>query len=151
MLAEKNDARGELATGLTAIAAASSSASGIPGPYQPDFSNVSSVFDPNAEHPSQQELANKQMYDTISGFKQLHAATAEGQAKEEQQKVIDGMSKFVALTMLKQQKADEAKKLDEGKRNHWHCTVYKSLPAYDNEKAGSTTIAAFLSNLAYVL
>jgi len=151
LLAEKNDARGELATGLTTIAAAHSSASGIPGPYKPDSANVPSVFDPNAENPSQQDVVNKQMYDAISGFKLINAATAEGPAKVEQQKAIDQMSKFVALTMLKQQKEQEAKKIDEGKQNHWHCSVYKSMTAYDNEKAGAPTIDSFLSNIAYVL
>jgi hypothetical protein len=97
------------------------------------------------------DRANKQMYDNISGFKLLHSATVEGPGKEEQQKVIDQMSKFMAITMLKQQKKLETKKADDDKQNYYHCAVYKSLPPYDNEKAGAPTIAAFLENIAYGL
>jgi hypothetical protein len=171
LLADQSDARGDTPAGLATIAAnnanaravaaaggvrftdflflaATSSASGIPGPYKQYKPNV---FDPNVEHPSQQELANKQMYDNISGFRLLHSATAEGPGKEAQQKVIDQMSQFMAITMQKQQKELEKKKANDNKQNHYHCTVYKSLPSYDNEKTGASTIAAFLENIAYVL
>ena len=49
------------------------------------------------------------------------------------------MSQFMAITMQKQQKELEKKKADDNKQNHYHCAVYKSLPSYDDEKAGANT------------
>jgi hypothetical protein len=97
LLADHTDARGDNPAGLATIAAKNANArtvanggikftelllpqpvpgsSGIPGPYK------SPVFDPNVEQPGAQELADKKMYESISGFRNLHAATAEGPSK----------------------------------------------------------------------
>jgi hypothetical protein len=61
------------------------------------------------------------------------------------------MTQYMAITMDKQEKEHAKKKADDKKQNHWHCTFFKSLPSYDNEKAGAMTIAAFLQNIAYLL
>jgi hypothetical protein len=58
------------------------------------------------------------MYDSISGFKNLHAATAEGPSKEAQQRVIDQMTQYMAITMDKQAKEHAKKKADDNKQNH---------------------------------
>jgi hypothetical protein len=142
---DKADARGELATGLAAIVVASSSSSGTPGPYQP---NVSS---PNAKSPSDTEVTNKKMYDNLEGFKHAVAATAEGPEKDANQNVVDELQRFIRLSFMAQEKDREKKRADHSKQNHYHCPVFKALEKYDNEKAGASTIAAFLSSLAYML
>ena len=139
LLADHTDARGDNPAGLATIAARNANArtvanggikftelmfpqpvpgtlsahsSGIPDKYQPD------VFDPNVEQPGAQELANKSMYESISGFKALHAATPDGPSKEAQQHVMDEMSKYMAITMEKQQKEHAKKKADDNKQDH---------------------------------
>ena len=126
---------------------------GIPGKYGPPTAewHGPDVFDPNVERPDAQELANKQMYESINDFKARHAATPDGPSKEAQQRVMDEMSKYMAITMEKQQKEHAKKKADDNKQDHWRCSVFKAMPTYDNEKSGGMPIAPFLQHMAYML